>query len=242
MIVLGIDSATPEASVALVEDGVILAEERQEGISPKAGKQPSNHAAVLLPLIERVLARNCTSFEQLAGISVSIGPGSFTGLRIGLATAEGLAYKSGMPLVGVSTLLANARRAARSEAFVGSVLDARKGEVYCALFRGGAREFSRLTDDALTNIDELISSWKQHMSGRRAPLFLIGDGATVHRKQLVNCLDVTHVVSDASVSSVAAEVAKIGLANLAQAGTSNIGALAPIYLRSSAAELKLKAS
>ena len=62
MIVLGIDSATPEASVALVEDGVILAEERQEGISPKAGKQPSNHAAVLLPLIERVLARNCTNW------------------------------------------------------------------------------------------------------------------------------------------------------------------------------------
>ena len=218
MIVLGIDSATPVASVALVENGVVFAEERQEAtdrISPKTGKQPSNHAAVLLPLIERVLARNCTSFEQVAGISVSIGPGSFTGLRIGLATAKGLAYKSAAPLVGVSTLLANARRTAHSEAYVGSVLDARKGEVYAALFRSTAREFTRLTDDALTNIDDLLSLWKQQLSGRRAPLFLIGDGATVYGKLLVNSLAATQVIPEDSVASVASEVAKIGCADLA---------------------------
>jgi tRNA threonylcarbamoyladenosine biosynthesis protein TsaB len=244
MIVLGIDSATPKASVALVEGGALLAEERQQERdrnSLQTGKQPSNHAAVIVPLIERVLSRNCTTFEQLAGVSISIGPGSFTGLRIGLATAKGLAYESGVSLVGVSTLLANGRRAAHREAFVGSVLDARKGEVYCALFRSTAREFIRLTDDALTNIDDLIPYWQQHLSERRAPLLLIGDGAAVHEKRLVHCLDATAIVSEDSVCSIAAEVAKIGYADITQESSAKTFDSAPVYLRSSAAELKLKA-
>ena len=108
-------------------------------MGPTIGKLPSNHAEILLPLIQTLFETTGVTVQQLSGIAVSIGPGSFTGLRIGLATAKGLAYESGVPLVGVSTLHANAARVRRGDALIGSMLDARKSEVYVALFRRGAR-------------------------------------------------------------------------------------------------------
>ena len=93
MRILGIDTAIPTASVALIQDGELLAEEIHHGQSSATtapGLQPiGNHAEVVLPLIESVFEKAQITVQQLSGIAVSIGPGSFTGLRIGLATAKG---------------------------------------------------------------------------------------------------------------------------------------------------------
>src|ERR1700754_2616032 len=105
--ILGIDTATSTASAALVENGRLLGEQIHGDRSPAPSSGIStpkgNHAEIVLPLIQSLLKPTGTSIDALCGIAVSIGPGSFTGLRIGLATAKGIAYERGLPIVGVST-------------------------------------------------------------------------------------------------------------------------------------------
>ena len=168
MRILGIDTAIPTASVALIEDGALRAEETQDRAANYArrlsGKAPSNHAEVILPLIALLFEKAGISVSHLSGIAVSIGPGSFTGLRIGLATAKGLAYDSGLSLVGVSTLQANAARVKNFDAMVGAMLDARKGEVYFALFRRRQNKLMRLTSDAVMSIHSAVDLLQKNRS------------------------------------------------------------------------------
>ena len=129
MKVLAFDTALGACSVALVEKGEALASEQR--------LQVQGQAESLLPLIERVLGAAGRSYGDLDLIAVTIGPGTFTGLRIGLAAARGLSLASGVPLAGVSTLeaLAEGVPAARREGrTVLSVIDARRGEVYAQAF------------------------------------------------------------------------------------------------------------
>lgn len=240
--ILGIDSATAEASVALADNGVILGEERgaTDRCIPEGGKQPSQHAETLLPLIAKLFARHAVTVEQLAGISVSIGPGSFTGLRIGIATAKGLAYGSGVPVVGVSTLLANARRASGCGALIGSVLDARKGEVYCAIFRSESAGLSRLTEDALMSVDALIELCRTFSAEFNSAFALIGDGAQVHEEMFIDALKPARVFNPALLPTLAGEIARLGSEQIGRSSVRDCGALVPVYLRSTAAELKVK--
>ena len=114
MRILGIDTATSIASVALVEDGESIAEElhdRRRGTIEAATVQlGGNHSEFILPSIQLLLDKTHTTLSSVSGIAVTIGPGSFTGLRIGLATVKGLAYEWGIPVVGISTLAAHAAR------------------------------------------------------------------------------------------------------------------------------------
>jgi tRNA threonylcarbamoyladenosine biosynthesis protein TsaB len=118
---LGLDTATSVASVAVMEDGELSAEETYPSPShglALCGSKRAHHAEVILPLIETVLSRRGLTAGELSGLAVSIGPGSFTGLRIGLSTVKGLAYGSAIRVVGVPTLLAHAARATRWEGLV----------------------------------------------------------------------------------------------------------------------------
>jgi tRNA threonylcarbamoyladenosine biosynthesis protein TsaB len=129
MKVLAFDTALGACSVAVAEDARILVAEQR--------LQQQGQAEALLPLIETVLRAAGLSFGDLELIAVTIGPGTFTGLRIGLAAARGLRLASGLPLVGVSTLEALAEgvpAAARSGRALLSVIDARRGEVYAQAF------------------------------------------------------------------------------------------------------------
>ncbi|MFQ5849272.1 MAG: tRNA (adenosine(37)-N6)-threonylcarbamoyltransferase complex dimerization subunit type 1 TsaB, partial [Candidatus Binatia bacterium] len=114
MKILGIDTSTATASVALVEDGRLLLEEVRAGTTkwgdPPSSIEKANHAEILLLLIERLARRSNLSFQVLSALAVSIGPGSFTGLRVGLSTVKGLAYGWETPVVGVPTLPAVAAR------------------------------------------------------------------------------------------------------------------------------------
>ena len=240
MIVLGIDCAAQVASVALVEDGALVWEERHTpGHSNGSGnaKRSNNHTEILLPLIDKVLAHSRTTIEQLSGISVSLGPGSFTGLRVGLATAKGLAYESGIPLVGVSTLLANACRAGGMNALVGSMLDARRGEIYGALFRGEAGKLARITADALLSVNAMIDLLHAHCAPASETLSLIGEGARAYESRWIDAFATAQIVTD-PMPSLAAEVARLGIEQLQTTGweTEN---LTPVYLRAAAAETKM---
>ncbi|MFO0652779.1 MAG: tRNA (adenosine(37)-N6)-threonylcarbamoyltransferase complex dimerization subunit type 1 TsaB [Polyangiales bacterium] len=126
MKILALDTSTLTGSVALIDDGAVLAE--------SVARVRANHSEQLLPLVEEVLTRANVALDALDRIAVGIGPGSFTGVRIAVATAKGLHLASGVALYGVSSLDALAASAWCAHGPVLAALDARRGELYAALY------------------------------------------------------------------------------------------------------------
>jgi tRNA threonylcarbamoyladenosine biosynthesis protein TsaB len=243
MIVLGIDTATAAASVALVEDGKFIAEEIQSNSgrsSTRTGAQPrGNHAEIVLPLIQSMLTKARVTVADLSGIAVSIGPGSFTGLRVGLATAKGIAYECGLPLVGVSTLHANAARVPNFDGMICSLLDARKNEVYFALFRHDGQNLERLTEDAMSSIDGALDQLRNSNRASGYSLLFIGDGATTYEKFLTrDFAAAAQIFAGKGNSSMAAQVARLAEGRFRAHRTDDLALLAPVYLRPTQAETK----
>lgn len=245
MIVLGIDTAIPTASVALIQDGELRAEEIHDKSAKRsqgAGQPLGNHAEVVLPLIEALLDKAQITVQQLSGLAVSIGPGSFTGLRIGLATAKGIAYESGLPLVGVSTLHANAARVNNFEGIIASLLDARKGELYLALFRRNNVTTTRLTSDSVVSLISAVDLVREYCAGSSEDLLLcIGDGANACELRLIDALGLPARTSrGACYHSIAAQVAMLAGQRFVGSSVDDAGMLTPVYLRLSEAESKRK--
>jgi tRNA threonylcarbamoyladenosine biosynthesis protein TsaB len=242
MRVLGIDTASPTASAAIVEDGALIAEEiRDRAGAARNGVSPTlkgNHSEIVLPLIDAVLAKSGLRLDDLSGIAISIGPGSFTGLRIGLATVKGLAYDRQLPVVGVSTLWANAARMKGWSGLICSLLDARKREVYAGLFQSNGQRLTRLTEDAIDSLRHIVDLVKSLREANDQSLIFIGDGATVYEKLLLDEFAPFGQIAS-ETSSVAAAVAALGLDRFSSGASDDLGALAPLYLRPSEAESKL---
>jgi len=240
MRILGIDTAIPTASVALVEDGELLIEEIQAGpggCDDHRHGPVGNHAAVLLPLLQLLFEKAQIPPNDLSGLSISIGPGSFTGLRIGLATAKGMAYESNLPLVGVSTLHANAARVRNFEGVIGSMVDARKGEVYLAFFCSHQKNITRLTPDAVLSLRSATDLVREYQKDSGSAL-LIGSGAQAYEIELSESLGPSVRLSTDGDSSVAAQVALLACERFASGAFDDVGTLAPVYLRASEAETK----
>lgn len=224
MIVLGIETATSIASVGITDaDQVVTVQS-----SPKGG----SHARTLLPLIETALADAGLGLSDLGLIAVSIGPGSFTGLRIGLSVAKGLALATGLPVVPVPTLEAYAYGALPREGLVCPVLDARKGEVYGAVFElqggGGVRTVAEPMAMTPERFADLLAT----------PCTLIGDGVAPYAplwRQLLGP-DAELIPFDVLPPS-AATIARLGLARAADARRADLAALEPRYCRLSEAEV-----
>jgi tRNA threonylcarbamoyladenosine biosynthesis protein TsaB len=171
--ILAFDTATRATTVAFASDDEVVIEARDD---PPAGRRP-NHVTRLLGLIEDVLQRAGTGWPELDKIAVGTGPGTFTGLRIGIATARALARAAGLPLVGVSTLRSLALNAPREqEGVVLAVLDARRGEVFAAGWRACENGPAVPEPQALAPaaLGEVIASLP-------APVLAIGDGAVEFR-------------------------------------------------------------
>ena len=224
MLVLGIETSTMQGGVALLSERGLLSEYL---LNVKA-----THTERLLPLIDRALRDAGITLRQIEGLAVAVGPGSFTGLRIGLSTAKGLAVAAGKPLVGVSTLEAMAWTLPFCAYPVCPVLDARKGELYCALFRHEGERLIRLMEDAALSPDSLLS-WIQG-----ATVFL-GDGVTVYGGLLKERLKHLALFPPSGQrTGSAATVAELGRRRLLQGQRDEISELTPRYLRPSEAELK----
>jgi tRNA threonylcarbamoyladenosine biosynthesis protein TsaB len=163
--VLGLDTATAIASVGLASDSALIIE-RHRPVG-------SSHARCILPLIDEVLRAAELRLGALDLLAVSIGPGSFTGLRIGLATIKGLALGCGLPVVGVPTLQAYAAALGPRPGTVWPVLDARKGEVYAAGYRWSGEHLEELAPPAAmapASLAALLTS----------PCTLVGDGVDAY--------------------------------------------------------------
>ena len=168
MRVLGIETSTSQAAAALVESG--------RAVASRTHARPKQSAEQLLPMIAELLAEAGWSRSQLDRIGVSVGPGSFTGLRVGIACAQGLAMGLGLPLVGVTSLAAMAR--AVPESILGlrcALLDARRSEVFAAAHHAGPRAAEQLAPLALP-----IASAQQTLQQLLAiPIVWIGSGLSL---------------------------------------------------------------
>ncbi|MEA2659094.1 MAG: tRNA threonylcarbamoyladenosine biosynthesis protein TsaB [Candidatus Binatota bacterium] len=247
MRILGIDTATSIASVALVEDGHSIAEElhdrRRATIEAATVQLGANHTEFILPSIQSLLDKTHTALSSLSGIAVTVGPGSFTGLRIGLATVKGLAYECGIPVVGVSTLHSHAARVRNFSGLIGSLLDARKSEVYVALFRRDGEDLRRITGDAVTSVKSVIELLQKYGAGQSESVLLIGDGAIAHKAGFVDAFGASVAISDGTeYGVVAAQVARLAERRFRCRSVDDIGALEPAYLRLPEAQSRLRLS
>jgi tRNA threonylcarbamoyladenosine biosynthesis protein TsaB len=225
MLVLGIDTTTRIASVGLVSEGRVLAEE--------SSLAASNHTETLLPLILRVLELTRRSLAEVQGLGVSIGPGSFTGLRIALGTVKGFAYALRQKVVGVATLEALARTVTDWEGNICPVLDARKGEVYTALFhRNRDGQLKRLSSD-------LVASPREFFSQLDEPCSFLGDGLERYGELLQErCGPKARFLPFSSHHPRGGVIARMGWEQLRRGEEDDLGSLVPRYVRKPDAEFK----
>ncbi len=222
MRVLGIETSTPVCSVALVDSERVVAEYTLDvGVG---------HAERLLPMVRRILEDAGLQVSDLDGVAVAAGPGSFTGLRIGMSAAKGLCLASDLSLLAVPTLEGLALPMVSAGLPVCSMLDARRGEVYAGVYGlDGERLVSLVADDALP-VEGLLPRLPR-------PVRFVGEGAVVYRERILDALgEEARFVPGASNHPGAASVALLGEIRLAAGEVADLASAEPNYLRRSQAE------
>jgi len=223
--VLGIEAATSVASAAVALDDLLVAE--------RTVNNKRTHSVNLLPMIKGVLDEAGIEHAQLEGIAASVGPGSFTGLRIGLATARTLAQAWELPVVGIGTLEALAcLYQARGAGLTCPVITARKNEVYAAVYENGLQCVAGPV--AISPVGLALELKKL---GK--PVTLLGDGALTHRKIFQEYLAEEALFTPGGLCLPrGASVASLGLSRFKAGRGGNYSSLKPLYLRLSEAESK----
>ena len=224
MNILALESSAAACSAALCRGGELTAQFFQNsGLT---------HSRTLLPMVDALLRDSGHTLEEVDVIAVAAGPGSFTGLRIGVATAKGLAWPGDKPCAACSTLESMAWQLAHTGMEICPVMDARRSQVYNARFRGTGQTLERLCPDRAIALEELAAELKK--SGN--PQILVGDGAVLCYTALKELgLDVRlappHLRQQSAwgVARCALELARTG-------GLTDAAGLAPNYHRLSQAE------
>jgi tRNA threonylcarbamoyladenosine biosynthesis protein TsaB len=223
VIMLGIDTAGRSGSVALVDETQVLASFYLRQAPP--------FSAYLMRLIDTVCAQVRCRISDLGGFAVSLGPGGFTSLRVGLATAQGLAMATGKPLLGCSTFEALVAMAAGWYGTVCPMLEARRGEVYAAFYYQQDATVREIMPGMVTTPDALCTLVTERT------LFL-GSGVRVYRPLLAATLGAHAVCLEHIVEGeLAASVARLGLARLQHVNTAVTQTLTPLYIRAADARL-----
>jgi tRNA threonylcarbamoyladenosine biosynthesis protein TsaB len=222
MKILAADTSTSINTVAVCDDHGLLAETIVE-----CGR---GHSERLLTTVDWVLTEAGTPLNDIDALAISIGPGSFTGVRVGVAAWKGLAFARGLPLVGVPTLDAMTRLAPAWDGLVCPLLDARMREVFGAVyrFRGGVRQ--KLTDDLVCPVETILDLVKEGAA------WFLGNGARLYRDRILarapGAIFAPGLASVPRASAVAAE----GLALMAGGVCTDAARVTPVYLRKSQAE------
>lgn len=223
MLVLAVDTTALTASAAVVafENGV------PDRYSLITVKNRLTHSENLMPMVEKALSAMEASINDIGLIAVCAGPGSFTGVRIGVATVKGLAFTNDIPCVGVSTLEAIAENLAGTGNIICPVMDARRNQLYNALFKDG----NRLCEDRLVSAEDLLNQLVS--TGERVTV--CGDGAKVFMKAVGDTPNI-FAASFAATDQNALSVAYAGYKAYTQGKAISNDKLQPVYLRASQAE------
>ncbi len=237
---LGFDSTTSTVTVALLHNG--------RPVSDYSEENATSHSTTLLPAIERLLEGAGIRVKDLSLIACSAGPGSFTGVRIGVATAKGLAAPFSIPCIGVSSLEAMAHQFTAHECLVCPVINARRGNAYAALFYvDGKGLVKRLTEDSLWSLEEIsvrVSEAVENEALPALPLYFTGDcvGAAVSKYAGNSIAVLTETPEDLSrASGLGAALCGLSAYKCSEDKSAFTGeALLPIYLRKAQAERELE--
>ncbi|PID77586.1 MAG: tRNA (adenosine(37)-N6)-threonylcarbamoyltransferase complex dimerization subunit type 1 TsaB [Deltaproteobacteria bacterium] len=228
-VILAFDTATTACTVSLttggIEDGKVIASRQFCG--------SITHSRRLLVVIDEILQESGLKWEQLAGLAIGLGPGSFTGLRIGLSTAKGLAASSSLPLMGVSTLAGLAAGCTGSR-LICAVIDARKKEVYSAFYRfdkrGGLIQQGEITASAPEKLAESI----------RESVLLVGDGVFACGGLWWKKLgDLVRLAPPGLHQPNAANIGFLAWQHYQEQNFLDLAEASPLYVRASDAELNL---
>lgn len=224
MIVLGIDSSAKSASCALYQDGKLLGESfLNNGLT---------HSQTLLPMVENLLKVAGVEPKDIGLFAVNNGPGSFTGIRIGVALCKGMAFAHGTPCVGVSTLESLAHNLGPTEALICPVMDARCQQVYNALFQWEDGTLRRLCPDRAISIKELEEQLKEQQKN----VILVGDGAELCYNNISKENDFVRMAPEQNRFARGSSVARLGQALYEEGKATDGAGLVPVYLRPSQAE------
>jgi len=223
---LAIDTSSQAASAAIVEDGIVAGE---FFVNAKL-----THSQTIMPMVDSLI--NCTrlSLDSIDAFAVSTGPGSFTGLRIGIAAVKGLAHALKKPVYAVSTLEGLAYNLSMVNGIICPVMDARCNQVYTAFFECENSKITRLSEDMAISIDEL----EQKINSYKKTVFFVGDGANLCYNILSNKCNIvlcSSLIMHQRAASVGAAAALGGLQLLSPSE------LAPSYLRLPQAQRELLA-
>ena len=222
MKILAVDTTAKAASVCLAQEEKIIGSFFID--------TALTHSRTLMPMIEALFSNTETKPEELNAIAVNAGPGSFTGVRIGVAAVKGLAFAHSIPCVSVSTLESMAYNCLGGDCVVCAVMDARCSQVYNAIFRVKGDKIERLCDDRALSIEEL----DEELSSMDKPIYLVGDGYSITEKGFKKT-KISFVPERMRVQS-AYSVACCALIKYNSGNTLTDSELVPIYLRPSQAE------
>lgn len=227
MKILGVDTSTQTGSVAVLEGNTVLSE--------LAVTSSQTHAKRLMPAVDAALEMAGVSIQECDGFSVTTGPGSFTGLRIGISTVKGLGVATNKPVTGVSTLDALAYQFPSFPYLICPVLDARKGQIYTALYESTSNmEFKRVAKDCAAEPRQWLKQIK------RLCLF-VGCGALAYGDLIKETLGKLAHFAPPYLNTVRASVvAYIGMRQILDGKIADVSRLVPYYIRKSDAEIKLE--
>ena len=224
MLILAFETSAKAASVALLEDGKLLGESYQNtGLT---------HSQTIMVMAEDLLKQCGKTVSDVTAVAVANGPGSFTGIRIGVAAAKGFAWGAELPCVGASTLASMAVGLGIWQGYVCPVMDARRSQVYNALYHVDCGKYTRIREDRAISLEEL----GEDVKNLSEPIFLVGDGSVLCYNTLSEKVPGLILPPESRMHQRAAGVALEAERLLRSGGTFPAGALVPNYLRLSQAE------
>ena len=227
MIVLSVDSSSKVATVAILKDDVLLGE--------YILNDKREHSVILMPLIETLLKECNLTIDDIDGYVVSKGPGSFTGLRIGMATVKGMSFGNNKPYISISSLDALAYNLISFNGIICPIMDALRENVYTALYKNNNDSLEKIMDYTALDIDELVNLLKS----KNEEVIFVGDGLYKHKKYICDNFPKAHFAPVHLNIIRASSLGELGL-NLLRNGICDDSNSAPIYLKKPQAERELE--
>lgn len=224
MIVLGLDTSTPQTSVAIGTEREVLA---NVSIAGKARQES------VTPALQQLLAWSGLDLGRVGGIAVGIGPGLFTGLRVGVETAKTLAQVLNVPIVGITSLDALAFAVRHTSRRIACVIDARRGEVFAAVYRAVPGGVVRETEHLVLKPDHLVAEL-QAVPGE---VLCVGNGAILYRREIEDLGSRVEFASPAVANPSAAALVELAIPRFTREEHDRLFDVVPLYLRKSDAEI-----
>lgn len=222
MKILAVDTSSKICAVAILEDNKVIDEIKLDN-----GK---THSENLMPIIKEILDKNDLTLKDMNLIAVSVGPGSFTGIRIGIATIKPMAEVYNLPVASVTSLETLARNIENKEKdfTIISLIDARNNQVYAGFFD---TEYNLKEDEIAEDIDEVLKK-----AGKYSKIIFVGDGAIIHKEKIEENLKDRNIIFAKENNQSAINTGKIGYKKFLEKNLKNADTILPIYLRKSQAE------